>query len=148
MKLQYLKIIPNIKSWLSGKIEQMTRSRKVWVRFPSGSIFFPLGIRYQTQFNDFLNSLRLMTFRKNCLHLNTETHFLHLKYCNIVLINMYARANLTRVTSPPNSTPRLFLSYLLLYFTFIFNLPRLTIPDFPSISSEQKWKVTEQQRPI
>ena len=42
-------------------------------------------------------------------------------------------------TSPPNPTPRGFLSYLLLnlllYFLFIFHLPRCTLPDFPSVSS-------------
>ena len=40
------------------------------------------------------------------------------------------RVNLTRVTSPPNSTPRRFPSYLLLYFIFIFTFP------FPSTSSQ------------
>ena len=45
------------------------------------------------------------------------------------------RTNLTRVTSPPNSAPRRFPSYLLLYFLFIFYLPRCTLPDFPSVSS-------------
>ena len=37
--------------------------------------------------------------------------------------------------SPPNSTPRRFSSYLLLYFLFIFYLPRCILPDFPSVSS-------------
>ena len=48
------------------------------------------------------------------------------------------RVNLTRVTSPPNSTPRRFPSHLLLtlilYFLFIFYLPRCTLPDFPCSS--------------
>ena len=41
--------------------------------------------------------------------------------------------------SPSNSTPRRFPSYLLLtlllYFFFIFYLPRCTLQDFPSVSS-------------
>ena len=41
---------------------------------------------------------------------------------------------LTRVTSPPSSTPRRIPSYLLLtiliYFLFIFHIPRNTLPDF------------------
>ena len=40
------------------------------------------------------------------------------------------------VTSPPNSTPKRFPSYLLLtfvlYFFFIFNIPRSILSDFPS----------------
>ena len=44
------------------------------------------------------------------------------------------RANLTRVTWSPNSTPRRFPFYLLitflLYFLFICYLPRCTLPDF------------------
>ena len=48
------------------------------------------------------------------------------------------RANLTRVTSPPNSNTggsRLIFSVLYSYFIFIFYLPRCTLPDFPSVSS-------------
>ena len=49
------------------------------------------------------------------------------------------RANLTRVTSPPNSTATRFSSYLLLtlllYLFFIFYYPRCTLPDFSSVSS-------------
>ena len=47
-------------------------------------------------------------------------------------------ANLTRNTSPTNSTPRRFPFYLLLtlllYFIFIFHLPRCTLLDFFSVS--------------
>ena len=46
-----------------------------------------------------------------------------------------SRANLIRVTSPPNSTPRQFPCYPLLYFLFIFSLLRCTLPDFPSVYS-------------
>ena len=45
------------------------------------------------------------------------------------------RVNLTRVASPPKSTPRRFPSYLLLYFLLIFYLPRFTVLDFQSVSS-------------
>ena len=49
------------------------------------------------------------------------------------------RANLTKVTSPPNSTPRRFRSYLLLtlllYFLFFFQLPWCMLQDFPFVSS-------------
>ena len=37
---------------------------------------------------------------------------------------------------PPNSTPRRLPSYLLLYFRFVFYIPRCTVPDFPSTSSQ------------
>ena len=47
--------------------------------------------------------------------------------------------NFSRITSPSNSSPGRFPSYrlliLLLYFLFIFYLPRCTLPDFPSVSS-------------
>ena len=47
------------------------------------------------------------------------------------------RANLTKVTSPPNSTTRRFRSYLLLtlplYFLFILYFPRCNPPLFPSV---------------
>ena len=39
----------------------------------------------------------------------------------------------SRVASPANLTSTRFLSYLLLYFLFIFYLPRYTLPDFPSV---------------
>ena len=48
------------------------------------------------------------------------------------------RANLTKVTSPPNSNAggsRLIFSVPLSYFLFIFYLPQCTLPDFPSDSS-------------
>ena len=49
------------------------------------------------------------------------------------------RANLTKLTSPLNSTPRRFSTYhlstLLLHFLFDFSLPRCTLPDIPSVSS-------------
>ena len=45
--------------------------------------------------------------------------------------------NLTRVTWPPNSTPKWFPSFLLFthlsYFLFIFYLPWCTLLDFPSV---------------
>ena len=51
----------------------------------------------------------------------------------------FVRANLTRNSSPPNSTLRRFPSYLLLtfllYFLLIFHLPRCTLLNFPSVSS-------------
>ena len=37
-------------------------------------------------------------------------------------------------TSPPNSTSKPYTSYLPLYFIFIINLNRFTLPDFPSMS--------------
>ena len=40
------------------------------------------------------------------------------------------KLSLARVTSTNNSTPRRFLSYLLLYFFFISCLPRCTLPYF------------------
>ena len=60
-----------------------------------------------------------------------------LKACEIFLrvIFVLVRADLTRVTSPTNSTPRRISSYLLLYFLFIFHIPRWPLPDFPSVSS-------------
>ena len=48
------------------------------------------------------------------------------------------RANLTRVTSPPNSATDdscLIFSVLFSYFLFICYLPRCILPDFPSVSS-------------
>ena len=49
------------------------------------------------------------------------------------------RANLTRLTSPLNSTQKRFMSHLLLtlllYFLLIFYLPQCTLPDFPSVSA-------------
>ena len=54
-------------------------------------------------------------------------------------VSTLERANLTRQTSPPNSAPGRFPSYLLmtllLYFFFIFYLSRCTVPDFNSVSS-------------
>ena len=59
--------------------------------------------------------------------------------CNTVRVGT-RRANLTRITSLSNRTPRRFPSYLLstlfLYFLFIFYLPWCTLPLFPSISSQ------------
>ena len=52
-----------------------------------------------------------------------------------IVLNLCYFHSLTSVTSPSNSTPRLFPSYLLLYFRFIFYLPRWTLSDFPYISS-------------
>ena len=48
------------------------------------------------------------------------------------------RANLTRVTSPLNSTtcgPSLIFSILFSYLLFIFYIPWYTLPDFPPVSS-------------
>ena len=49
------------------------------------------------------------------------------------------RANLTRITSPANSTSRRLPSYpvftLLLHFLFIFYLSRYTLPNFSYVSS-------------
>ena len=50
-----------------------------------------------------------------------------LKY---TIVKVHVRANLTRVTSLPNSTQRGFTSYLLLYFLFIFYFPWCTLPNF------------------
>ena len=57
---------------------------------------------------------------------------------HVVLVQQPRRANLTRVTSPPNSNTdgsRLIFSIPFSYFLFVFYLPRCTIPDFPSVSS-------------
>ena len=56
-----------------------------------------------------------------------------------ITASVWGSANLARVTSPPNSTPRRFPSYLLftilLYFLSIFYHPRWTLLDFPSVFS-------------
>ena len=50
----------------------------------------------------------------------------------------FVRANLTWVTSPPNSNTsgsRLIISVPFSYFLFIYYLPRCTLPDFTSVST-------------
>ena len=51
-------------------------------------------------------------------------YYYHIYYYIHMIGNIY-----TRDTSSPNSTPRRFLSSLLLYF--IYNLPQCTLPDLP-----------------
>ena len=68
-----------------------------------------------------------------CLNLNSKPAHM------ILIIRLtVVRANLTRLTSPPNSTTggsRIIFSVLFSYFLFIFYLPWCTLPDFPSVSS-------------
>ena len=63
-----------------------------------------------------------------------------LEYLFSSVARRFMSIRLTRVTSPPNSTPRRFPSYLLLTlllnFLFIFYFPLCTLPDFPSISPQ------------
>ena len=85
------------------------------------------------------NRIKIVEMRRlKYLIYTTETLLL----CNppsVHCILTLVRANLTRVTSPLNSTPSRLSSYLLmtliLYFFTIFYLPRSTLPDFTSVSS-------------
>ena len=57
-----------------------------------------------------------------------------------IVVFIFSTADYSFWTSGPNSTPRqlqfYFLLTLLLYFLFIFYLPRFTLPDFTSMSSQ------------
>ena len=103
--------------------------------------FFPPGKKFQE------NSLSRSTEKKlistpdvlnyfsvtldTMSHLMTQTFFRHIYYICLQLR--------VEVTSPPNSIPRRFPSYLLLplllRFLFIFYFLRCTLQDFSSISS-------------
>ena len=110
----------------------------------------PRDAVYQTAVRKIGAKIPDLHARTKCTHggQNSETMtkiikitcHLHVMYRKIVFTKLTCvRDNLTGVTLPPNSTPRRFLSCLLLtlllYCLFISYLPRCILPGFSSVSS-------------
>ena len=68
----------------------------------------------------------------------------------LAFISTLGRANLTRVTSPPNSTSRRFPSYhlfiLFLYFILRFYFLRYTLPDFSSTGCSKPFRKSKNSK--